>query len=309
MTTDLLDASGYNYNLLTNKIGEGLPGLLSELVVRDYRLIQYIHKTQPDIMLAIGGTFVAHAGFLTKTPSLVFYDTENAKLQNLITYPFTRRLAVPDCYESWTPKNKTIRYSGYHELAYLAPDYFTPDHNIAVANGLAEERDTFFLRLVSWKANHDVGENGWDLSLLDKLLNKLTPIGKVIISSEALLPDKYSKHIYSGNKSEIHHLLAFCRATITESATMASESAVLGTPALYIANTSRGYINELQDKYGLVFKIDSFEWDPIDNMISSIISMDKSYYALNYTRLITESIDVTNLICREIDKALSIEQT
>jgi predicted glycosyltransferase len=308
MTTDLLDARGYNYTLLTNTIGEGLPGLLSELVVRDYRLIQYIHKTQPDIMLAIGGTFIAHAGFLTKTPSLVFYDTENAKLQNLITYPFTHRLAVPDCYESWTPNNKTLRYPGYHELAYLAPDYFTPDRSVAIRNGLAEDGDTFFLRLVSWKANHDIGENGWDLSLLDKLLKKLTPIGKVIISSEAELPVKYSAHMYSGNKSEIHHLLAYCRATITESATMASESAVLGTPAVYIANTSRGYINELQDKYGLVFKIDSFEWDPIDIRVSDIISKDKSYFASNYSRLLNESVDVTNLICLEIDKLLNNEQ-
>jgi predicted glycosyltransferase len=300
MTTDLLDASGYNYALLTNKIGEGLPGLLSELLIRDFRLIQYIHKTHPDIMLAIGGTFVAHAGFLTKTPSLVFYDTENAKLQNLITYPFTSRLAVPDCYESWTPHNKTIRYSGYHELAYLAPDYFTPDRSVAIRNGLSEEGDTFFLRLVSWKANHDIGENGWDFSLLDNLLNKLTPLGKVIISSEAELPVKYSAHMYSGIKSEIHHLLAYCRATITESATMASEACVLGTPSIYIANTSRGYINELESKHRLLIKIDCFNWHTINLAIDNLLSVPNTEYSSRKDLMLNTTQDVSKFIYTNI---------
>ena len=38
-----------------------------------------------------------------------------------------------------------------------------------------------------------------------------------------------------------------------ESATMASEAAVLGVPAIYLDNTGRCYTREEEEKYGLVF--------------------------------------------------------
>jgi len=38
--------------------------------------------------------------------------------------------------------------------------------------------------------------------------------------------------------------MAYCRAFIGESATMASEAAVLGVPAVYAAETGRSYTDE-----------------------------------------------------------------
>ena len=96
----------------------------------------------------------------TRTPSVVFYDTENAKLQNILTYPFASVVVAPCAYQSWLPSSH-IRYSGYHELSYLHPDNFQPNYEVAVRNGLAEKGATFFLRLVAWQANHDIGEKGW----------------------------------------------------------------------------------------------------------------------------------------------------
>jgi predicted glycosyltransferase len=39
---------------------------------------------------------------------------------------------------------------------------------------------------------------------------------------------------------------------VGESATMASEAAVLGVPAIFISTTPRGYTNEQEHRYGLV---------------------------------------------------------
>ena len=36
---------------------------------------------------------------------------------------------------------------------------------------------------------------------------------------------------------------------------MASEAAILGVPSIYVSNTRRGYLNELEEKYGLVYTI------------------------------------------------------
>jgi uncharacterized protein len=53
--------------------------------------------------------------------------------------------------------------------------------------------------------------------------------------------------------SHIHHFLAFASLLVGESATMASECAVLGTPSFYISPIGRGYTDEQEKKYGLVF--------------------------------------------------------
>ena len=52
----------------------------------------------------------------------------------------------------------------------------------------------------------------------------------------------------------MHDLLAYATLLYGESSTMASECAVLGTHAIYCDFTGRGYTNEEQKKYNLVFK-------------------------------------------------------
>src|SRR5262249_35520200 len=140
--TQLLDELGFQHRPLSSLTKGGAAALLKELVSRDLALRKVVRETRPDVMLAIGGTFIAHVGALTGVPSLVFYDTENAKLQNAITYPFASLVAVPRCYGAWVPK-KHVRYDGYHELAYLHPAYFQPDRAIALASGVAHEGPTF----------------------------------------------------------------------------------------------------------------------------------------------------------------------
>jgi len=97
---------------------------------------------------------------------------------------------------------------------------------------------------VSWKANHDIGEHGWSRALLAGLVQRLSAAGKVLISSEADLGAEFEPYLYRGRVSDIHHVMAYCRAFIGESATMASEAAVLGVPAVYAAETGRSYTDE-----------------------------------------------------------------
>ena len=274
----------------------GILSLIYELIYRDYKLIKIVNKFKPDIMTGIGGIFIAHAGIIKNIPSLVFYDTENATLQNALTYPFASCVVVPECYQSWVPDKRHIKYSGYHELAYLKPNRFIPDYEIATKNGLSKNGDTFLLRLVSWQANHDIGENGWSLDLLKKVINKLEPHGKVIVSSESSLPDELLNYSYEGEVSEIHHLMAFCRAFIGESATMASECAVLGVPSVYAAETGRGYTDEQEKKYKLVKNIRDLQWSAIENGIEWLLSLDKEQISDSHMTLLNNTIDVSAFV-------------
>lgn len=302
--TDLLESLNVRHIVLSQESQSGLMGLAKELIQRDLKLLGVVRKEKPDVMAAIGGTFIAHVGFLSRKPSLVFYDTENAKLQNLITYPLASKVIVPECYQAWVPRNKTIRYQGYHELAYLHPNYFKPDIEVAKSVGMKDGEENFLIRVVAWNANHDVGETGWSEKLLRALVQRLSKQGQVIISSETVLPEDMESLRYRGPVEHIHHLMAYCRLYIGESATMASESAVLGVPAIYAAETGRGYTDEQESRYGLVLNVKELDEYHINGAIDRALGQDHQHYQNCLQRLISESVDVNEFLRNQLHSAV-----
>jgi len=299
---DLLDELGLQHERLSSQGSGGLFSLGSELIQRNIALYRVIKRYHPDIMAGIGGVSISQVGKITRVPSLIFYDTENATLQNAISYPFASRVIVPRCYEAWVPRRRHARYNGYHELSYLHPKYFSPDREIAIKNGLAAEGDTFLIRLVSWQASHDIGEGGWSVSLLDQVVDKLKFHGKVLISAESALPPEIESYRYQGSVSDIHHVMAFCRAHIGESATMASESAVLGVPAIYAAETGRGYTNEQEARYNLVKNIRELSWENLESGIEYILNHTPEFWQKARERLLEETVDVAAMVADSIEK-------
>jgi predicted glycosyltransferase len=300
MAIDLLEELGIPNRKLSSLGSGGLLSLGKELVVRNLALLAVVREFGPEAMAAIGGTSIAQVGFLARVPSLVFYDTENATLQNAITYPFSSCVLVPRCYSAWLPKKRHVRYAGYHELSYLGADYFEPDLEIAKQSGLNPDRDSFFLRIVSWQANHDVGEAGWTPETLSRLIDKLGPLGDVIISSERELPGEFTPYLYRGKVSDVHHVLGHCRLFIGESATMASECAVLGVPAIYAAETGRGYTTEQEERYGLVTNISSVRYELIVSAIDDMLALDRATLKSRHERLLGETIDVARFVADSI---------
>lgn len=292
----LLEELGIQHQVISSKRGSGLLNLATELLQRDFALWRVVGRYRPDVMLAIGGTSIAHVGRLTGVPSLVFYDTENATLQNAITYPFASCVIAPTCYEAWLPRRRHIRYRGYHELSYLHPRYFSPMRERALANGLAASGDTFFIRVVSWQASHDVGEHGWNTPLLRRLITKLSSHAKVLISSERPLDAEFEPWRYRGRVSDVHHVLAYCRALIGESATMASECAVLGVPSIYAALTGRGYTNEQELRYGLVKNVRRLDWNELESAVDAILSAPREHYQAARAALLADTVDVAAFV-------------
>lgn len=299
----LLDELGIQHRVLSRqKDGGGMLALGTELAKRDWALFRVAREFKPQAMAAIGGTFIAHVGFVARIPSLVFYDTENAKLQNAITYPFARKVLVPRCYQAWTPSD-SVRYDGYHELSYLHPQRFSACRATAERNGLDSGRDNFFIRTVSWQANHDVGETGWNEKLLTQAVEYLSARGKVHISSEAPLPEALRRFAYAGKVSDVHHLMAHCRLFIGESATMASECAVLGVPAIYAAETGRGYTDEQESRYGLVANIRKLDWMALRTEIERMLAEPVANWSDRRRRLLDDTIDVAVFVADSIEAA------
>ena len=84
------------------------------------------------------------------------------------------------------------------------------------------------------------------------MVTELSKIVKVFISSEAILPFELQKYILNIPPEKMHNVLAFANLYIGEGATMASECAMLGTPAIYVNSITAGTLEE-QEKYGLIY--------------------------------------------------------
>jgi len=301
MTLSLLDRWGLAHRCLSKPGSGGLLALGKELIERDIALFKEVRRFRPDVMAAIGGTFISHVGKLTGVPSIVFYDSANAKLQNAITYHFASCVVVPARYDAWLPRKRHIRYEGYHELSYLRPPYFQPDRQKALANGLSPHGDTFFLRLVAWKASHDLGQHGWNETILRKLIDKLSRCGRVLISSEQPLTGELAQFSYHGRVDEVHHVLALCRAYVGESATMASECAVLGVPAVFSTSTHIGNTVDQEKQYGLIRNVPSIDWASIETILDQILLLPRQYWKILQQKYLTDTIDVAAFTAKCIE--------
>lgn len=243
---DLLAGFGLPHTPVTDA-GRGMAGLALELLTRDLKVFRHALAFRPNVMIGFGGVAISHAGVLSRRPSVSFYDSEKASLQTRLTWPFISALYVPEAYNGSTPAGRTTRLKGVKELSYLHPSAFAPDKKAAIDAGLDPERDNYFIRLVAWRANHDLGKRGWNETLLRRMVERLSQTGRVHLSSEDPLPADLARHAYCGPKTAVHHMLAHCRLQIGESATMASEAAMLGVPAVYAGGIVWGYMRELGD--------------------------------------------------------------
>lgn len=284
-------------------------GLIVEMIVRTFRLMKICIDNRPDLLMGIMGPSIAVGGFLLRIPAWVFYDTENAWITNWFAYPLARRVYTPECYMGNIGKNQ-IRYAGYHELAYLHPQRFSPDRSILDRYAVEPDKPYTLIRFVSWQASHDISEKG--LSLKDKmrLIEKAEPYGRIYISSESPLPESIrSKHI-PVKITEIHHLIAFAKLIVGESATMASEAAVLGVPALFISDTLRGYTIEEEKKYGLVYNFSRKEIEKALEIMEQILNDPQSNkkYTEKRQKLLHEKSDVTHYMYQEIATFFSKEK-
>jgi predicted glycosyltransferase len=298
VTLALLDAHGLPHRPIS-RAGRGLAGLAVELVRRDTALIRLVARERPDVLTGFGGTSAAHAGFALRKPAVIFYDSDTATLQTLITYPFVTELHVPTWYEGNVPVRRTHRFAGLKELSYLHPEVFRPSLERAIANGLDATRNNFLIRLVGWHASHDAGKQGWSDEALAATVDLLAKHGRVHISSERPLPEGLAPLRYRGRVEDVHHLLAHCRIYVGESATMAAESCVLGVPAIFAAPFPLAYIKALERRNLLRF-VPRADGHAVKDAITILLATPLEAFRAAHAQFIGDSIDVAGYVTRTL---------
>lgn len=241
------DLSYYN----RGKGKDSLSGKLIYLLEADAKLYLKAKKFKPDLLVGFGSPYIAHVSKLLGKPSLIVDDTDNAQLNHRLYKSFARHILTTSMFShDFGAKHK--RFDGYMELAYLHPKYFIPDERVLRNFGLEVEDKFSILRFVSWNANHDVGHKGISDQQKIEAVNTFSKYGKVFITSEAGVPNELQANVIQIEPHRLHDLMAFSSLLFGESATMASESAMLGVPSIYIDNDGRSYTDELEIDYGLV---------------------------------------------------------
>ena len=211
VTLELLSSYGFKYEVISGYYNN-IYGKIYDFFRTELEMVRIVIKTKPDMLIAVGDPYVAHVGKLVKRPSIVFTDTEDAKLANMLTFPFASVICTPSCFRADLGE-KHVRYNGYHELAYLHPKYFEPDYSIIEAMGTAEN-NFIIVRFISWGASHDVGLRGIKKGAELEFIRTLEKYGDVFITSERKLNRALEKYRIKISPEKIHSLLYYAQLYI-----------------------------------------------------------------------------------------------
>ncbi|MEW6506991.1 MAG: DUF354 domain-containing protein [Bacteroidota bacterium] len=250
ITLQLLEHYNFTY-INFGKPFKGTVGKIKGLGIFNCKLFSTARKFKPDIFLSAGSIYAAQIAWLFRKPHITIEDTYNME-QVRLYLPFTKAVLTGD-YEHPSMGKNEIKYSGYQELAYLHPNYFTPDKSIINELDVKHNEKYVILRFVSWEATHDKGHKGITTENKIKAVREFEKYARVFISSENSLPKELEKYRIQIPPYKMHNTLAFAYLLLGESSTMASECSILGTPSIYLDDKSRYYTFNEEKKYGLVF--------------------------------------------------------
>jgi len=272
----------------------GILGKIFGLIKNEWQMLNTAIQFKPDLFFSHGSTIAAFTSFTMHKHHIALEDTFNME-QVKPCMLFTKVVLTGD-YPHTALGKKEIKYPGYHELAYLHPNVFTPDESVLDILGVKKGEKYAIVRFVAWKATHDIGHSGISYENKIKLVNTLSKHLRVFISSESELPEELKNFQINVPAEQMHNALAFAQLFVGESSTMASESAVLGTPTIYINDSQLGYTNDC-NKYGLLYSYTGSGEDQLAAIKKAeelaLIPNIKEEYLPKREKMLADKIDVS----------------
>ncbi len=144
---------------------------------------------------------------------------------------------------------------------------------------------------------HDVGQGGLDDAV--EIVERLETMGtEVLIASSSSLPDEIESRRANLGSHQLHNLLAYATLFVGEGATSAAESAVLGTPAVYVNTLSAGTLTELEERYGLLFGFHgpNRHRRGLERAIEILERPDTERWERQRQQLLSEKCDTTSVV-------------
>jgi len=303
---DLLEESGLEFqNILPDGRKDSFLSIGLGLLKQDWSVFKFCMKHRPNLMIG-SSTSIAHVGKLLGIPSLVLGedDTDIVPIFAKLTYPFTTTIMSPRICNNGKWDKQSIKYEGYHELAYLHPNNFHPDKTIA-EKYVDTSGPYFLVRFAKLDAHHDVGISGINDKIALRIIKLLEKSGKVYITSERKFNNELEPYRLNIKPIDIHHVMAYASLYIGDSQTMAAEAGVLGIPFIRFNDFvgKIGYLRELEDTYKLGFGIRSKEEAQLFETINQFLEQKntKEEWQKKKKAMLSDKIDVAKFITEFIE--------
>lgn len=298
---ELLDNAGMPYhNILKEGRKDSKLGILWGTLKRAWRLNSFCAKFKPDILT---GTSVENSwiGKLRHIPVININedDADVVPKYAKLSYPWADEILTPVVCDNGKWNAKSVKYNGYHELAYLHPNHFTADRSV-VEKYFPTNSPYFLIRFAKLKAHHDTGIKGISTEIAQRLIDILKPYGRVYISSERELEPQFEPYRIHIKPIDMHHVMAFADLYLGDSQTMAAEAGVLGVPFIRFNDfVGRiGYLRELEEVYHLGYGIKTTEVEKLYETVGSLIKMDnrREIFQQRRAKMLSEKIDFASFL-------------
>ena len=294
-TCYLLDKFHIKYHKISKHRGK-ISRKIIEYFVRWIRTYKICKNVIPDIAIGVGDLYLPQIGKILGFPTIVFTDTESVWHDPVLTFPFASYVLTPSCFKKRV-RAKQIKIKSYKESAYLNDKYFKPNPDIYSIMKLKPNEKFITMRFTSQAAMHNIGQRQLSIQSKIKAVQECSKFAKVAISSEIPLPESLKPYAISIPPEKIHDALYYSELLYGDSSTMSSECAFLGTPSIFVDDVGRGYTDEQQEKYGLVFNYPASR-EGQEQSIQKCVDLlfqnkDKSEWIEKRNAMIAEQIDLT----------------
>ena len=281
-------------------LGSKKDSLLGKAIMQlwyNLRCLLLVKFKRVDLM--IGSITAAFLTRITKIPSLLFDDDDDEVEPLIVKYvhPYISLILSPEALQGMRARKDTVYYAGYHELAYLHPNRFTPDPIVLNEIGLNEGDVYFILRFNVFKAHHDVGIEGLSIENKRKIISILEKKGKVFITTERNIDEEFKKYQLKLAPEKVHSLLYYATMFIGDSQTMTSEAAMLGTPSIrsnsFVDRIE--YLEEEEHKYNLTYGFLPTDSDAMFLKLNELLNTPnlKEEWLKRRNVMLNDKIDVT----------------
>ncbi len=257
---DISDYLLNTYGIKYTQLKRPRKGVLSKAIVLFYNAwitVKVIYKYKIDFVVSRVNPGVVLGSFLMGKKQIGMSDTEAAGIYDSIFSKFLGALITSTSFMRTLRKDQ-IRINANIEMFYLHPNYFKhKKEEVYRLLGIPVDTPYVILRFVSGTAFHDQGHKNFTETNKQKLVESITPFAQLFISSEDKLSNFLKPYQIKIPYERMHDVLAEATLFFGEGASMASEAAMLSTPAIYVNDLWAGSIND-ETRAGLVYsyKID-----------------------------------------------------
>lgn len=262
-----------------------------------FSLTKEIKDFDPDV--CFGQLYMIYAAKIKAKTSMIFEDDEVTRFQQFFYIPFVKVIFTPYMFRT-NFGEKHLRIKGYKELAYLHPNYFKPDKNVLDELGIDKNDKYVILRWNTWDAIHDISKRGFNKDFVINIIQHIEENAHVFISTERELPIELQKYKVKIPFSKMHHVLYYAHLLLSDTQTMSTEAAILGTPTIrcntFVGPNDMSNFIELEQRYGLIFNYREPK-DALEKALELIQQPDlKREWKKKRENLLKDKIDVTTFM-------------